>query len=238
MTVLSPPPPPFNPPCTVCMGSCTEHERVVCVRCKSKCVNGSCHGIAQTILIGMIFWSSPSSLPTFTTELSALDRISALEVKLEKVDSLISEIQSLKLEIYSLKKPDYPYLRAAFRNRTEGTASDRNSKKRKAEGNENLFADKESQDRKPIVFKTGTNINQQTTVSAIKSSPKRRRLYIGRLSNAVSTNDITEYCNKKGVDILCIREISRDESRLKSFHCVFKYENDQVESPDFWPENI
>ena len=65
-------------------------------------------------------------LPTFTTELSALDRISALEVKLEKVDSLISEIQSLKLEINSLKKLDYTYLRAAFRNRSDSTASDRN----------------------------------------------------------------------------------------------------------------
>ena len=87
-------------------------------------------------------------MPTFTTELSALDRISALEVKLEKIDSLIYEIQSLKLEINSLKNLDYPYLRAALRNRTDRTASDRNSKKRKAEGNENLFADKESQDKK------------------------------------------------------------------------------------------
>ena len=104
---------------------------------------------------------------TLTTELSALDRISALEVKLEKIDTLISYVQSLKLEINSLKKPDYPYIRAAFRNRTDSTASDRNSKKRKTEGNENLFADKEFQDRKPNIFKTGTNINHQTTVRAI-----------------------------------------------------------------------
>ena len=97
----------------------------------------------------MIFWSCPSSSSIFTTELSALDRISTLEVKLEKVDSLIPAIQSLKLEINSLKKPDYPYLRAAFRNRTDSTAKDRNSKKRKTEGNENVLAGKESQDRKP-----------------------------------------------------------------------------------------
>ena len=175
-------------------------------------------------------------MPTSTTDLSALDRISALEVQLEKVNLL--EIQSLKLEINSLKKPDYPYLGAAFRNRTDSTASDPNSKQRKAEGNENLFADKESQNRKPKIFKTGTNINHQTTVSAIKRPPKRRHLYIGRLSNSVSTDDITEYCKKKGVDILCIREISKDGSRLKSFRCVLKLDNDQVESPDFWPENV
>ena len=82
----------------------------------------------------MIFWSCPSCLPTFTSELSALDRISDLEVKLERVDWLISENQSLKLEINSLQKPDYTYLRADFRNWTDSTASDRNSEKRKADG--------------------------------------------------------------------------------------------------------
>ena len=94
-----------------------------------------------------------------------------------------------------------------------------------------------SHDKKPKVFKTGTNINHQTTVSAIKRQPKRRHLYISRLSNSVSTDDITGHCKNKGVDILCIREMSRDESRLKSFHCVFKFYNDQAESPNFWPEN-
>ena len=32
--------------------------------------------------------------------------------------------------------------------------------------------------------------------------------------------------------------MSREGSRLKSFHCVFKFNNDQVESPEFWPENV
>ena len=155
MTALSPPPRPSDPPCTVCRGLCTEQERFI-VRCKSKCTHGSCLGCSQTAnCIGMIFWSFPSSLPTFTTELSALNQVSALEVKLEKRDALISEIQSLKLEINSPKKPDYLYLRAAFRNRTDSTAIDRNSKKPKAEGNEKMLAGKESQDRKPKVFKDG-----------------------------------------------------------------------------------
>ena len=150
-----------------------------------------------------------SCLPTFTTELSALDRISAFEFILEKVDMLISETQSLKLEINSLKKQDYPYLRAAFRNQTDITASDRNSKKRKDEDNENVLAVEEFQDRKPKVFKTGTIINHQTTVSAIKKPPKRWYLYICRLSNSVFTDDIREFCEKKGAALLCLREISR-----------------------------
>ena len=137
-----------------------------------------------------------------------------------------------------MKKPDYPYLRVAFRNRTDSNASDHNSKKRKAETNDNVQADKESQNRKPKVFQRGTNKNHQTTVSAIKRPPKRRNLYIGRLNNSVSTDDLKDYCKNKGGDLLCIRVISREESRLKSFHCVFKFDNEQVEYPDFWPENV
>ena len=138
----------------------------------------------------MIFWAFPSCLSTFTTELTALDRISALEVKLEKVDSLILEIQFLKQEINSMKKPDYPYVRPAFRNRTDSIASDRNSKKRKADSNDNVQVEKESQKSKPKVFKTATNNNHQTTASAIKRPPKRRHLYIGCLINSFSTDDI------------------------------------------------
>ena len=38
---------------------------------------------------------------------------------------------------------------------------------------------------------------------------------------------MNEFWKNKGVDILYIREISREMSRLKSFHCVFKFDNDQ-----------
>ena len=73
-----------------------------------------------------------------------------------------------------------------------------------------MYADKELQDRIPKVFKTGTIINHQTIISAIKTPPpKRRQLYIGRLNTSVSEDDIREYCNNKGDDLLCIRGISR-----------------------------
>ena len=99
-----------------------------------------------------------------------------------------------------------------------------------------MLADKDSQDKS--FFKMGTNINHLTATSAIKRPPKRRHLYIGRLSNSVSADDLREYCKSKGADLLCIREISREDSRLKSFHCVFKFDNDQFQSPDFWPEIV
>ena len=99
-----------------------------------------------------------------------------------------------------------------------------------------MLAGKESHDRKPKVFNTGRNINHQTAVSAIKRPQKRRHLYIGRLSNSVSTDDIRECYKNRGPDILCILEISREDSCLNAFHCVFNFDNHQVESPDFWPE--
>ena len=100
-----------------------------------------------------------------------------------------------------------------------------------------MCTEKEPQDRIPKVFKRGTNVNHQTTVFAIKRPPKRGLVYIGRLSNGVSTDDLRGYCKNKGVDLLCIREIFK-EYRLKSFHCAFKFDNGQVESPDIWPETV
>ena len=81
------------------------------------------------------------------------------------------------------------------------------------------------------------NINHQTKVSAIKRPPQRRHLYIDRLSNFVSTDD-KNYCMNTAADLLCIREISREDSHLKSFHCVFNFDNDLVESHNFWPKKV
>ena len=108
--------------------------------------------------------------------------------------------------------------------------------KRKAQGNEKLHADKESQNKKTIVFKTGTNIYYQTAVNAFKRPVKRRHFYNGCLNNSVSTDDIN--CKNKGVDLLCIREISREKFRLKPFHFVFKFDTDQVEYTNLGPKNV
>ena len=116
---------------------------------------------------GMIFWSRPSCLPIFTIELLALDRISVLEVKLESVDSLISEFQVLKLEIFSLRKYEYTYLRAAFRIRTDSTTINRNSMKRKVVGNETLLTRSlkaETSFPQKQVFHRGLSITNQTII--------------------------------------------------------------------------
>ena len=86
-----------------------------------------------------------------------------------------------------------------------------------------MFAVKESHDRQLNFFKTGTNNSHQKSVSAIESPFKQRYFCIGCIGNSVSMDDIKEYYQNKAVGLLYIRELSRDESGLKSFHCFFLY---------------
>ena len=91
--------------------------------------------------------------------------LSALEVMLEKVGSLISEFQSLKLEMNSLNKPEYPYLRAALRNRTDSTATIaiQRSPYLNAIKTWLLTGGLKTENQK---CKTSANINNQTTINA------------------------------------------------------------------------
>ena len=63
----------------------------------------------------MIYWSSAGCTPSFTAELSALERITAVEKKLDCVDSLIREVTMLRNEIALIKKPELTFLKAAKR---------------------------------------------------------------------------------------------------------------------------
>ena len=84
--------------------------------------------------------------------------------------------------------------------------------------------------------KTGTNTNP-AVIKGVKKPPKRRHLYVGRLSQNITASEMEEYCIEFDVELLHIRQISKSEARLKAFHCVFKFD-EKVELPDFWPENV
>ena len=43
-----------------------------------------------------------------------------------------------------------------------------------------------------------------------------------------------QYCVINQNDLLRIRQSSKLESLLKSFHCFSKFHDDKIESPDFW----
>ena len=84
-------------------------------------------------------------------------------------------------------------------------------------------------------LKTGTNTNR-SVILGVKRLPKCRHIYVGRHSHYISVTEMEEYCEINGIK-LHIRQISTAESRLKSLHCVFKFEDEKVESVEFLPEN-
>ena len=47
-----------------------------------------------------------------------------------------------------------------------------------------------------------------------------------------------EYCAENNVELLPFRQILKSEAHLKAFHCVVNFDEEKVELPDFWPENV
>ena len=78
------------------------------VKYKKIYVHFGCLGISRTANIKrIIYWSCAGCTPRFTAELSALDRITAVEKKLDCVDSLILEVTMVRNEIALIKKPEF-----------------------------------------------------------------------------------------------------------------------------------
>ena len=126
----------------------------------------------------MIYWSCAGCTPSFTAELSALDRITAVEKKLDFVDSLIREVTMLCNEIALIKKPEFPFLKAAksepSRNRNDSSSryhSATVNKKRKVDDYEFETVQRKVRSTKEV--KTGTNTNS-ADIKDVKKPPKRR----------------------------------------------------------------
>ena len=47
-----------------------------------------------------------------------------------------------------------------------------------------------------------------------------------------------EFCEEKNVELFHIRQISKSEAHLEEFHCVFMSDEEKVELPDFWRQNV
>ena len=119
---MTPPPPP-KPLCKICNEPCNVQVSAFCVKCKKIYVG--CLGISSTSNSdGMIIWSCAGCTPT--AKLSALDRNSALEKKLDCVEFLIREATVLCNEIAFIMRPDLSFLKTAkigpARNRNDSSS--------------------------------------------------------------------------------------------------------------------
>ena len=61
---------------------------------------------------------------------------------------------------------------------------------------------------------------------------------MGRLYQHITTTEMEQFCASNDVDVLHIGQISKLKSAFKCLHCVFKINDEKIESPDFWPENF
>ena len=137
---MAPPPPP-QPQCDIFMQRCNIIATANCVKCQNGYIHHASFGITScSNLQAIIFWSCKTRSTTFTTYISALDRISAMEKKIECVNSRIRDFALLQNEVASLRKLDSPFMNADktgfHRNRIESSSSSQiisGSKKRKAE---------------------------------------------------------------------------------------------------------
>ena len=151
-----PPPPPPERLSEICIQLCCAQVGTHCIKCKYLYVHLACPGVLNSSnYSGMIFSSCSKCSPSFAAELSALDRVSAIEQKLEYVDALIHEVSLLRNE-----RPDFPFFKAAktglLRTRNDSTSRASGSKKRKAD---DLTTETTQRRLRPKELKTGTNTN-------------------------------------------------------------------------------
>ena len=67
--------------------------------------------------------------------------------------------------------------------------------------------------------------------------PQNKKSTILSLSEKrIFVREMEENCESKGIELLYIRQISRAESELNSFHCVFMSGDEKKESREHWPE--
>ena len=173
-----------------------------------------------------------------------------MKCQLGKLMNLPSEVETLQRQIDHLKvnqkpevnenvpqKPKFPYLEKA-RSRLPSTASNTSKRARTEDETENDFVEvkPKSKPRKPLNFGTKSN---DTPFLGAEPRPKRKHLYVGRLSPDCTENDVISWCSKNGAKIQHIRKVSKPDSKLQSFHLVFDPETtDDIESDDFWPQNV
>ena len=85
----------------------------------------------------------------------------------------------------------------------------------------------------------GTANSNFKAIPLRKPDLPRRHVYIGRAQSETSNDDIKQHCTGIGVELLHIREVSKQESPYKSFHAVFREKDiEEIEEAENWPQGI
>ena len=234
--------------CTVCQNALTN-QSVKCVGCQAS-AHSACIGLnTADKVVGHIEWSCPDC---GTCKRDLFRVIDELRQELFSIKTMAQDVHELKSELLSLKQYREPssiieknktnYAGAAkfnlnssafIRNARESVSSEAGSSrvtKRKGSKDRN-----DRRPKKPLI--TGEVVTE--ALKGVEKPPPRRHLYVGRIKQTNDESDIVAWCQSKGFPLNHIREITKENSRHKSFHCVFDGEHATIiDQPNSWPENV
>ena len=92
-----------------------------------------------------------------------------------------------------------------------------------------------------LMNETKKNDGSNTLFGVPKSPPPppRWHIFAARFAPSASLEDLIEYCSNQGAKPVTVRMLSKPESKVKSFHCLFENTmKEKIQSADFWPENV
>ena len=123
--------------------------------------------------------------------------------------------------------------------------SSQKSKKRKTFHSTNEAADLKAAPTKQRTVKRAhiIAVGDGAANSKLKAIPPRkpnlprRHVYIGMAQSETTTDDIQQHCTGIDVELLHIREVSKQESPYKSFHAVFQ-DIEELEKAENWTQGI
>ena len=254
--------------CYLCDDIVQRNDSINCVTCR-KAAHKSCIGIKAPIKGEILWSCENCGLPSvgdITKQLSELSqKVEDLQSVPEKLTQMHAEIKQLKPKYSSFfQKPTVSQAvtksisetsqkplfmldpeRKGSLNQEHGFRRNRldsnNSVKRPKPNDwddidQGDFIAKSNRPKR--IQNVGTRASSDD-FSGVRRKQSRRHIYLGRLNTNCTDELIKNWCANNGAELLHLREISREGSKLRSYHLVFpESSSDIIERSDFWPENV
>ena len=250
--------------CLFCNQGVQKCEEIICSTC-NKIAHQSCAGLNMPIK-GHVLWNcmecGPHSLKMLTAIVLELkNKLLSLEEIPDQISSLKQEIKVLKPNysavlqrntqnervlpaafsksgsgIFDMGVPNQnKNLYNTFRGRINSTTS---SKRQKPDEDEDtvITDDLPIRNRMKVRKQNFGAKQSQNDFNGIKKKPSRRHIFLGRLNSNCTEGMIKNWCSEGGAKVLYLREITKEGSKLKSFHLVSKEDaHELIQLDNFWP---
>ena len=232
----------------------SQDDVITCALCPAV-IHCVCLGVdISSAACGKLTWTCDScgALPKLSGLFSLLksldNKLSGVNYFAQRLDKLENEIGYLKpksfaASIFSARRNSgTTYQPAKLRRDSvfdETSINHANSELNKNNADTNLnkrkFSATESGQRKKTHI---TGANQNGAFQGVSKPPPRRHIYLGRVSKEYGPTEVKQHCENSGAEVLHMREITKEDHTLRSFHVIFAGEKSElIDSPDFCPQN-